>query len=253
MSAMIRLTFSDADGKCKRAEYMKTLNRHVFTTPVTRLAHDIEQTFFRIEKANSWQAAVVNGVIAGAAVAIVAWLLTTLEEGDLLLFACLGSSAASVVFAPLAKSNSLRTIVSAYLIASLACLALYPVHREGWLPIPWQCFLAVAVPIGLMRRTDTMHPAAIGSALAFIIYDRPPQMLAMLLLAIVGLLTIVKIMAYIYLEELTFRQFPCEFRREYYGREVLVTLTGKSPATSDTDASDSENANAMKPVGGPIE
>ena len=79
--------------------------------PLTKLANDLEQSFFRIEKANSWQAAAVNGTIAGAAVALVAWLITTVEEGDLLLFACLGSSAASVVFAPLAKANSLRTIV----------------------------------------------------------------------------------------------------------------------------------------------
>ncbi|MEQ9408854.1 MAG: HPP family protein [Fuerstiella sp.] len=215
---------------------MKSNERHVMAAPITKLARDLEQTFFRIEQANSWQAAAVNGVIAGAAVALVAWLLTTLEEGDLLLFACLGSSAASVVFAPLAKANSLRTIVAAYVIASVVCVALYPVHHYGWLPVPVQCFLAVGVPISLMRLTDTMHPAAIGSALAFIIYDRPPQMLILLLLAIVGLLTIVKVLAYIYLEDLTFRQFPQEFRRDYYGREMLITIT-EQPASDPESTS----------------
>lgn len=222
---------------------MPSNDRHVMAAPLTRLAKDLEQTFFRIEKANSWQAAIVNGLIAGAAVGLVAWLMTSLEEGDLLLFACLGSSAASVVFAPLAKANSLRTIVSAYLIASAVYVLLYPVHQNKWLPIPTQCFLAVAVPIAIMRRTDTMHPAAIGSSLAFIIYDRDPQMLALLLLAIVGLLTIVKVLAYIYLEELTFRQFPREFRREYYGHEMLVTLTKTEPTIKSSGP----------PVGGPIE
>lgn len=206
---------------------MKSNERHVMATPLSRLAGDLEQTFFRIERANSWQAAGINGLIAGAAVALVAWLMTTLEEGDLLLFACLGSSAASVVFAPLAKANSLRTIVSAYIIASIVCLMLYPVHQREWLPIPLQCFFAVAIPIAIMRRTDTMHPAAIGSALSFIIYDRPPQILALLLLAIVGLLTIVKVLAYIYLEDLTFRKFPREFRRDYYGQELLVTMSSE--------------------------
>ena len=222
---------------------MQPNDKHLITAPMTKLAKDLEQAFFRIEKANSWQAAAVNGTIAGAAVALVAWLITSLEEGDLLLFACLGSSAASVVFAPLAKANSLRTIVSAYVIASVVCIMLYSVHKNGWLPIPLQCFLAVAVPIAVMRRTDTMHPAAIGSALAFITYDRPPQMLALSLLAIVGLLTIVKIMAYIYLEELTFRKFPKEFRRDYYGREMLVTVTAESD----------RNERSEPPVGGPIE
>ena len=217
----------------KRDRTMQLNNRHVIAAPVTKLARNLEQTFFRIERANSWQAAIVNGSIAGAAVALVAWLMTTLEEGDLLLFACLGSSAASVVFAPLAKTNSLRTIVSAYVITCLVCVMLHPVHQQAWLPIPLQCFLAVALPIGLMRRTDTMHPAAIGSALAFIIYDRPPQILVLLLLAIVGLLTIVKVLAYAYLEELTFRQFPREFKRDYYGRELLVTVSGDAEAESN--------------------
>lgn len=220
---------------------MQPNKQHLLAAPLTRLAKDLEQTFFRIEKANSWQAAIVNGIIAGAAVALVAWLMTNPAEGDLLLFACLGSSAASVVFAPLAKTNSLRTIVCAYLIASVVCVLLYPVHQQEWIPIPLQCFLAVALPICLMRRTDTMHPAAIGSALSFIIYDRPPQTLVMLLLCIVGLLTVVKILAYIYLEDLTFREFSREFRRDYYGREMLVTITAE------------ENQSTPPPVGGPIE
>jgi CBS-domain-containing membrane protein len=208
---------------------MKRTKSHIIVAPLKKLANDLEQTFFRIEQANSWQAAVVNGVIAGAAVALVAWLMTTLEEGDLLLFACLGSSAASVVFAPLAKTNSLRSIVAAYMITSVVCVLLSPVHENNWLPLPVECFLAVAIPISLMRLTDTMHPAAIGSALAFIIYDRPPQLLVMLLLAIVGLLTVVKILAYAYLEELTFRTFGHEFRRSYYGQEMLVTIVQAEP------------------------
>ena len=78
---------------------------------------------------------------------------------------------------------------------------------------------------------DVMHPAAIGSGLAFIIYDRDAKSLLLLLLAIIGLLTIVKLLAYIYLEELQFRQFGKEFRREYYGREMTVTVVN-----TDSDA-----------------
>ena len=224
---------------------MKPNSSHYLAESVTRLASDIEQSFFRIENRNSWLAALVNGTIAGAAVALVAWMMSAPEEGDLLLFACLGSSAASVVFAPLARANSLRTIVCAYVISSVVCLVLYPIHANEWLPIPVQCFLAVMLPIAVMRLTDTMHPAAIGSALAFIIYDRSPQVLVMLLLAIVGLLTVVKVLAYIYLEDLTFREFTREFRREYYGRELLVTITA--------DSNDAPPTPPSSPVGGPIE
>lgn len=50
--------------------------RHVMAAPLTKLANDLEQSFFRIERANSWQAAAVNGMLAGAAVPLVAWLIT---------------------------------------------------------------------------------------------------------------------------------------------------------------------------------
>jgi hypothetical protein len=71
---------------------------------------------------------------------------------------------------------------------------------------------------------DSMHPAAIGASLAFIIYDRDVKLIILLLLAILGLLTIVKVLAYIYLEELKFKDFGREFRREYYGQEMTITV-----------------------------
>ncbi|MCP4506408.1 MAG: hypothetical protein GY826_08435, partial [Fuerstiella sp.] len=61
--------------------------------------------------------------------------------------------------------------------------------------------------------------------------------LLMLLLAIVGLLTVVKVLAYAYLEELTFRTFGREFRRSYYGREMLVTIV--QPDSKRNDVADS--------------
>jgi hypothetical protein len=85
----------------------------------------------------------------------------------------------------------------------------------------------------LMRASDTMHPAAIGSAMAFVIYDREPRVLLMLLLAILGLLCVVKVLAYVYLEDLEFRQFGKEFRRDYYGREVTVTILADESQADD--------------------
>jgi hypothetical protein len=49
-------------------------------------------------------------------------------------------------------------------------------------------------------------------------------LIILLLLAILGLLTIVKVLAYIYLEELKFKDFGREFRREYYGQEMTITV-----------------------------
>ncbi len=214
---------------------MSSGKRHILSASWTRLAHDVERAFFRIERENRFLSAAINGGIAGAAVALIAWLVSTSEEGDILLFACLGSSAASVVFAPLSKNNSLRSIFGAYIIAAAGCFVLFPLEsQELSLPLPVLCFLAVCVPIVLMRLAGCMHPAAIGSALAFIIYERDIKSLLMLLLAIVVLLTVVKILVYVYLEELVFRDFGKEFRREFYGKELTVTVV--EPETEDKHA-----------------
>lgn len=204
---------------------MSTQKEHIFVTEWTRLARDIENQFFKIEERSYFWSAVVNGLLAGAAVTLVAWTMATMREGDLILFACLGSSAASVVFAPLAKVNSLRSIILAYGIASLACIVLYPIHLYEMSPLPVQCGIAVGLPVTLMRLTDSMHASAIGSTLAFILFDRNISEQAMLLLAIIGLLVIVKVMAYIYLRELRFADFGREFTRGYYGKETIVTVT----------------------------
>ena len=203
---------------------MKSPEPRIFAKEVANLAADVEREFFRIEKDNRLLAAAINGVIAGAAVGLVSWLVTTLQEGDILLFACLGSSAASVVFAPLAKNNSLRSIFLAYVLSSAMCLLIYPLRNYDLLPVSGLCFLAVSGSIFLMRLFGAMHPAAIGSAMAFVIYSGDSRSVLLVLLAIIGLLTIVKILAYIYLEDLMFKYFHREFHRDYYGREAVVTI-----------------------------
>jgi CBS-domain-containing membrane protein len=214
---------------------MNSDKRHVLSASWTRLANDVELAFFRIERENRFLSAAINGGIAGAAVALIAWLVSNMHEGDLLLFACLGSSAASIVFAPLAKNNSLRSIIGAYMIAAAGCFLLFPLENHKVLALPLLSFLAVFVPIMLMRLADCMHPAAIGSALAFVIYERDIKSLLMLLLAIVILLTVVKIFVYVYLEDLVFRDFWKEFRREYYGKELTVTIV-EPPRTDEKTA-----------------
>ncbi len=207
--------------------------KHLFVTEWTRIARDIEDAFFQIEEKSKFWGAVVNGLIAGIAVGCVAFLASHLREGDLILFACLGSSAASIVFAPMAKVNSLRSIILAYVIATIVCGLLFPIHRYEILPIEVQCCFAVALPVTAMRLLDAMHPSAIGSSLAFIIYDRQIQGQLILLLAIIGLLFIVKVLAYAYLRELRFADFPREFTREYFGRETVITVTGTQDDPKD--------------------
>jgi hypothetical protein len=195
--------------------------RHIFTHELSQLARGIESAFFRIERGTSLLRSALSGAIAGLAVLIVAWFFS---EGELLLFGCLGSSAAAVVFAPTSKTNSLRTQIFAYLVAALASAVLYLVHARTHTPVAVQCGLAVGASVFLMRWWGAMHPAAVGSALAFVLYDRNLGELALLLVAIISVLILVKVFIYIYLEELEFRFFYKEFTRDYYGRELNVTL-----------------------------
>ena len=197
------------------------------------MVHAVERELFRIELENRWLGSAINGLIAGAAVSAVAWFFT---EQDMLLFACLGSSAASVVFAPMVKSNSLRTIILAYLIATLVSIATHVLREHTILPLHSQCFLAVGVSVFLMRLSGTMHPAAVGSALAFVVYERDLRAVSILLPAILGLLVVVKVLAYAYLEELEFRWFHKEFTRDYYGTEIGVTLQKQEIGEPESEA-----------------
>lgn len=215
---------------------MKLPNYHVVTRKVGDLSTSIEREFFRIERENRTLSAAINALIAGVAVGLVAWLF---NESNLLLFACLGSSASSIVFAPLAKANSLRSILLSYLTAILVCVLLEPLNRNELLHISYQCFLAVSVSVFVARMIDALHPAAVGSAMAFIIYERDAKSLFTLMLAILGLLTIVKVLAYMYLEELAFKDFRREFQRHYYGREVLLTVSNDDSTTCSGEEEES--------------
>lgn len=206
---------------------------HVFARELAGLADRIEKQFFKVERESRLLSSLINGVMAGAAVAMVAWLMATVEGGEernLLLFACLGSSAAAVVFTPLSQSNSLRSIVISYVSSAIVCAILYPLHERALLSLTVECFLAVTLTTSMIRLAGTLHPAAVGAALAFILYDRDIRSLMLLLLAIIGLLTIVKMLVYIYREELTFRDFHREFRRSFYGEEMTLTVTDAKPA-----------------------
>ena len=214
---------------------------HFIAKGISDISKSLEEDLFRIEKENHLAASLLNGAIAGIAVVIVAWMVTSIEgfsyeEGDLLLFACLGSSAASIVFTPISRSNSLRSILIAYGISAFICVILTPIRTSGYFSIPIQCGLAVTLSISLMRLLDAMHPAAVGSAMAFIIYNRNLATIVFLLFAILGLLLVVKILVYAYREELTFRHFPKEFKRSYYGSEMMVTLE-QNESAQDTPQS----------------
>ena len=211
---------------------------HTFQEELTSLADRVEQEFFRIERRNRWASAWINGLIAGLAVGLIAWAATTVGDSggkrQLLLFACLGSSSASIVLAPVARTNSLRSIVLSYMVSAVLCAALFPLTHSHLLPLPVLCTMAVTLSVCCLRLLDATHPAAVGSALAFVIYTRDLPSLALMLLAIVGMLTIVKVLVYIYREELRFRHFPREFRRQYYGAEVTVAV--ETPADAGKPA-----------------
>ncbi len=227
--------------------------RVLYGRQLRELAEKVEKEFFRIERESFWRSGLINGLIAGTAVGLVAWAVAAIEQNyfeidqnELLLFACLGSSAASVVFAPLQKTNSLRSITIAYTLAALVCMLLFGLrdylgNDERYFPIPVQCALAVALSISCMRWAQAMHPAAVGSGMAFVIFHREVLSLLLLMLAVVVLIFTVKIFAYIYLEELTFKNFWREFTRNYYGKEMRVSVDKQGAEEEITVTSDPQS------------
>ncbi|QDU63619.1 hypothetical protein Pan216_45000 [Planctomycetes bacterium Pan216] len=202
-----------------------------------RVSDSIATEIDSVEKRNPWFGGIINGLVAGGAVGFVAWATRHAHhESAILLFGCLGSSSAAIVMAPLARVNSLRSVSIAYLIACAVSLAYYPLREFHQSLLPLHCFLIVTTAVVLARLLDAMHPSAVGAALAFVIYQRSLGTLVILFLMIECVLILIKVFAYLIMKDLHFRDFAKEFRREYYGKEILVSIA-QAPAEPTKDSS----------------
>ncbi len=143
-----------------------------------------------------WHKRFIPSLIAGIAVAIITFFFK-MTASNIVMFASLGASAAILTHKQVHKLTILRTTIISYLIALIVSLIV------SFLPIsfPIAALIVVTTTILGLYLFDVFHPPAISAALAFIMMKGGVWEDLVIFLAVIILLIIVKILAYMFYYE----------------------------------------------------
>ena len=165
---------------------------------------------------------IVHAIIAALAVAIVA-LFFQVTVNTIFLFASMGESAALIMLHPKKHTNSLRCVGLAYMIVFfVSYIAWYFMQRLpslNSLYISVSIFFVITISFLLMVFMDVFHGPAIGGALGFVLEGQDSFELVFLFAAVVIMLYFLKLLQYMYKEELKIEHFFKEFTKEHYGQK----------------------------------
>ena len=148
-----------------------------------------------------------KSLVVGLVVAILAIIFDATTE-NLILFSCLAASAAILVHHHEHSKTTLRVALEGYVIAGIiAILILYITTFFSLTYFPLKVFLALTLSTFFMYLFNSFHPPAIASAFAFIVFEQSIFQLLIILLAVLFLLTLVKISFYLRHPKLSFKDF----------------------------------------------
>ncbi len=163
----------------------------------------------------------VHSIIAGLSVALLALFLTkSLSQGGLILFASVAATAGVMCHFPKSKSNSLRSVILSYACAIIISILIWQGIQMYNTSLVLASFLAVFSVSVMFYIFDIFHPPAISAVMGFLLYnDQQLHHLLVLFVSLIGLLIILKLLWYIYAEELQIEHFVKEFTQKHYGRK----------------------------------
>lgn len=153
-----------------------------------------------------------SSIVVGLSVAIIT-LFFQMNAANVLIFSCLGASALILANENKHKVTSLRVVFESYIITAIIAIAvLYSFEYIG-ISFFWQVFTVMFLSSLSIYLFDCFHPPAIGSSLAFLIFQRSFNELIMLIAAIFILLTMIRFLMYVRYEELRLEEFFKEFKK----------------------------------------
>lgn len=159
-----------------------------------------------------WHKHFLPSLFAAISAALVAFLFKETISG-VILFASLGASAFILTNAERHRLTILKTTIKAYMIAIVISLIIFPINLWLELHLSMQIFLLVFLVGISLYLADAVHPPAISGSLSFILFERSLIELLYLFLSIIVLLTLVRLMTYLYHSHLSLSEFFHEFRK----------------------------------------
>lgn len=152
-------------------------------------------------------------IVVALSVALIT-LFFQMNAANILIFSCLGASALILANESNHKTTSLRVVFESYLITGLIAIIILYLFNFFEISFFWQVFATMFFSSLLVYAFDCFHPPAIGSSLAFLIFQRSFYELLLLIAAIFILLTMIRFLMYIRYEELKVEEFFKEFKKK---------------------------------------
>jgi len=152
-----------------------------------------------------------SSLIAGLAVAVLTYFFSV-STSNLVLFSCLGASAAILTHYKRSKINILSSVILSYLLALIVSSLTILFTGYFSLGLNFEVMIAVTFTTMGLYLFDIFHPPAVASSIAFLTFDGAFSDKFLILISVIILLVIVKFLTYaFYYERLEMRKFHHEF------------------------------------------
>jgi len=132
---------------------------------------------------------------------------------NIILFGSVGASAAILTNSDSEHLIKLRTALIGYSLAILFSSIIFLFNRVLDLPLALNILLVI-FPVTLAQfLLNSFHPPAVGASLSFILLDKDINQLASLFITILVLLIIVRMITYVFSNNLSVEKFWDEFKK----------------------------------------
>ena len=125
-------------------------------------------------------------------------LVFRLSTVNLLLFSCLGASAVILVNQKKYSHSSLGVVIKSYVLTGIIALVILNLYNFLNLTFTSMVFSTMLISFLALYLTKSIHPPAIGSGLAFLIFERSIYELGILLICVLTLLSLINFMMSLY-------------------------------------------------------
>jgi len=161
-----------------------------------------------------WHRHFIPSLLAGVLVGLISFIYEA-TVSNIILFASIGASAVILTNSRSHHLTKLHTTIVAYFVTILISSAVYFFNVFIPLHISINIFLLIFL-VGLaLFLVNAFHPPAITASLSFILLERPLIDLLYLFSAVIILFVLLRLLTYIFSQNLSVKNFIREFTRSF--------------------------------------
>ena len=154
------------------------------------------------DKKKIWHKHFAPSIFAGILVAIVAFIFDA-TTSNMILLASVGASASILTNSKSHHLTKLKTTISAYTIIIIYSASIYLMNQNIPLKLELNLFLLVTGTSILLWIFNSFHPPAISASVSFILLETKLSNLILLFIAIILLLTIWRLLVFIFIQKVS--------------------------------------------------